>query len=142
MKVEINIVTDDEELPHEGFFLRLMSKPKTRKRWIVRANIGLSEEERAILTEHKLWDEVLFKIDLGSGWQAGLSSKDHQYIGHIKALNYSIKDLFKYDPFQIVHYDPSSATNFANELQTEILPRLKGFITHASEPPKSRSFEL
>lgn len=109
----------------------------------VRAEIILSEEERAIIAHNRLWDRPLYvwkatgvdlyhlNEEMMSRWHRGG-----------EGIIFTVREVAEGRPFEIIFRNPIEAANFAHELETDILPRLAQNLKGLAEAPKSKKFEL
>ncbi len=108
----------------------------------VTLHLDLSEEERAILTEYDLWDEIIYTGTLTfSPDQLRANPGLELAQGDVE---YAISDFAHEDGFHRAFSTPLEATNFASKLRNEILPNLKKYIdkTREAGPGSASTFEL
>jgi hypothetical protein len=147
MRVTINqwVYQRQEELA--GILSKLFSTPRTINEYVVSLKIELSEEERAILTTHQLWDvRVLTRPFFVPADQLTKYPELASQVGSL--MHYEIKDLMgagaKDGMFHQTFQTPVDAVNFEAELRDDILPKLKNYIEASRDggTPSSRTFEL
>jgi hypothetical protein len=127
----------------KGFLAGLFSKKTFINDYIVSLFIQMSEEEKAILTHHMLWDTVLFSApfrvsedDLRKYPELG------SQIG--EACNYRIKDFCSDTGCHQTFSTPVDAKNFETHLRNDLLPKLKSYVDASRDAgkPTSDTFEL
>ena len=102
---------------------------KKATRYRVNLTIHFSEEELAIIKQHKLGDAIAFTsrvIDAANG---------------PFDLDTSIDHLIRYKPCIRIFGTPLDAKNFQYMLETETLPNLKAYITQNVAEPSSKTLE-
>ena len=125
------------------FFKKKVPDPNSFKPAIaVDVELLLSEEEKAILNQRQLWDTVLYTYSPGIRDVLGDAELWDRYYRSGKKLSYSIGEVVNSHPFTLTFLDPISAKDFANELESKILPTLKSYLVSASELSKPRTIEL
>lgn len=141
MKVDIRQETVKRELLRTGM-LASFKKPEYETLFRVHANVAFSDEERSIIDKFNLGDTVVWKTAFYSRpdelkkWPLLASQQGEEVRITVKeVLEHGIGETF---------LTPVDAQNFAHSLQTEILPRLKGFIeaSKGADKPTTSSFEL
>jgi hypothetical protein len=106
--------------------------------------IELSEEERAVIQQRKLWEMTVFVHKIDHSHDAPSTSAAQAMVNSIDSLEMSVDHLVN-NPQKYVfthYYDIVQANNFAQRLEREILPRLKKLITSTTETPRDKTFEL
>jgi hypothetical protein len=111
---------------------RLVRAPEKIKEYQVSLGIDLSEEERAIITEHQLWDvEVLTRPFFVSEDELKLRPMLGEMQG--KSIKFRIQDLASEKGFHQVFLTPLEAMNFRAELKNDVLPKLKKYVDASLE---------
>jgi hypothetical protein len=126
----------------------IFSKPRTINEYVVSLKIELTEEERAIITAHQLWDVQILTRPLYV--PADLMHKvPAELLGRVgQPVRYQIKDLVgakaKDGMFHQTFLTPVDAANFEAELKNDILPSLKNYIeaSRSGIGQSSQTFEL
>jgi hypothetical protein len=147
MRVTINHELSQRREESPGFLASLFSPRGTINEYVVSLKIELTEEERAILAAHQLWDVHILTRPFYI--PADVLRKHPVLESEVGApIHYQIKDLVGADArdgmFHQTFATPLDAANFEAELKNDILPNLKSYI-EASRDAGSRSsqtFEL
>jgi hypothetical protein len=147
MRITINttVGTRIEEPP--SFFASLITRRRNINEYIVSLKIELSEEERAIIAAHQLWDVQILTQPLYIAPDALTKYPElHSHVG--APVSFKIKDLVGAGTadgmFHQMFYTPVDAANFEAELKNDTLPKLKRYIEASREigGSSSQTFEL
>jgi hypothetical protein len=142
MRVKIEQLEKTFTKAKERGFFNSFKEPETYPVWVVSVQVDLSEEERAILTQRKLWPKVLYTHEFSAEHFQVMSSEEMRLLGDVTSVPITIENFFERPTHDIVCYDPVEAKNFAHKMQHEILPRLKSFIQASAEIGSTTTFEL
>jgi hypothetical protein len=138
MKATIDTVEQETHSGKDGIFKK---KPRYII-WSVIAKIQLSEEEKAIVNSRRLGETVIYVQKFEPEHFSNMDPEMTKYLGHVREVGVTINDATGKDDWTTIFYNPISAKNFAQELETEILPNIKALINAVKEPTKTRTIEL
>ena len=142
MRVKIDQREETFTKTKERGFFNSFKEPGTYPVYIVSVQVDLSEEERAILTQRKLWPKVLYTHEFAAEHFQVMNSEAMRLLGDIASIPITIESFFEHPTHDTVCYDPVEAKDFAHSMQHEILPRLKSYIQASAEIGSTKTFEL
>ena len=130
MKVQITNESSERDEYLKGW-RKVLTTPKKIKFYQVVLHINFSEEERAILTEYDLWKAVVLYDDV-------TYDADHIKAHPILAtltdpLPFTIADFANEKGFHKHFSTPVEASQWVQKLKSEILPKIKNYITASQQ---------
>ena len=138
--IEIREQQTPKAIPR-GFFAQF-KKQEYYTIWVVDSTIDLTEEERAVLTQSKLWDKVLYMKQLEPSHFADMDPVTWKHIGDIRERPRTIKNIFARRPWKEAFDDPVGAKSFAHKMETEYLPLLKSYIVASTSLGGKKTVEF
>lgn len=143
MKVTIETKPEKRELIRKGFLAKLKA-PEYTTEYVVRLHITPSEDEKAILSEHNLWDVEILETDYFMPPDERMAYPEIVPVMTGSPIRSRIKDLMDEKGFHTRFATPVDAKNFEMKLRNETLPLLKKYIDASAEAgkPSSDTFEL
>lgn len=147
MRVTIDHTCAQRQEETRGFWEAIFATRRTINEYCVSLRIELSEEERAILTAHQLWD---VRILTRPFYIPADILRKHPILQSEAGspIHFEIKDLVgagaKDGMFHQTFPTPVDAANFEVELRNDILPQLKNYIEASRDAGRrpSQTFDL
>ncbi len=126
--VETSQADDEVELQKATFFKKAVTQRRTY--YYISVTVEFSEEERAVLTKHKLWETEVWSSALEPDAQLAALDRDLAKLGIAVPPNVSSTTIQRLAQGIVWNrFDTSvEALNFSTDVKTKYLPALKRLI--------------